>query len=435
MKIDFDFNNLFSVNLVIALALVGSTFTQVRFSGLPIGVSDIFFISYIIYSIGLLSISLNYHSSFKLMDSTRSLIMPLFLFLFFYVILMFAGTIYSNFLLTNGNLVFPWHPDGLSLILNPYHNLLAFTYLFVIYTVLFIRGDIEIGLVAIYTVILLSFVTAIFYIISRYTDSIFGISLYYLWTDRLMLFTKSPNHLGDFIAPLPFLLLYFVKNSKSIILTSFLIFLMITTLLVGIDSLSNSTIIGILTGFVYLFLHYIFRGKYGLHFIVSLVLFTLGVILFIQYFYSDEIHDAIKNFYDSGNVYEFPKSLVYDIYIRQGLFFNAIEIGNMSPFFGLGAGASSGVIEPLLGRESHNNLSEIIMTSGYLGLLAYLCLMFYTFAKISIAGKPMLMSAFIVITITTMFHMQLRQPLFWFYILFLLYFSSSISDEEQKITK
>lgn len=432
VKIDFDFKNLFSVNLLIAIALVGSTFTQVRFSGLPIGVSDLFFISYILYSIALFSISLDYHSSFRLMDQTRSLIMPLFLFLFFYVILMFAGTIYSNFLLNSGSLAFPGNPDGASLLLSPYHNLLAFTYLLIIYTVLFVRADIQIGLVAIYTVILLAFVTAIFYFISRYTDSIFGISLYYLWTDRLMLFTKSPNHLGDFIAPLPFLLLYFIKNSKSIILTSLLIFLIITTILAGVDSLSKSTIIGIVTGFVYLFLHYIFRGKYGLYLILSLVLFVLGVILFLQYFYADDINNTFKKFYDSESSLEIPRSLIYDLYIRQGLFFNAIEVGNISPFFGLGAGASTGIIEPFLGRESHNNLSEIIMTSGYLGLAAYLSLMFFTFVRISIARKPLLMSAFIVITITTMLHMQLRQPLFWFYILFLLYFSSSPSNEEQK---
>ena len=39
MKINFEFNNLFSVNAIIALALVGSTFTQLRFVGLPLGVS------------------------------------------------------------------------------------------------------------------------------------------------------------------------------------------------------------------------------------------------------------------------------------------------------------------------------------------------------------------------------------------------------------
>jgi hypothetical protein len=435
VKINFDFNNFFSVNLVIALALVGSTFTQFRFPGLPIGVSDVFFISYLVYSVGLFSISVNYHSSFKLMDPTRSLIIPLFIFFVFYVILTFAGTIYSNFLITNGSLAFPTNPDAASLILSPYHNLMAFTYLLVIYFILFIRADIKIGLVAFYTVILLSFLTAIFYIASRYSNNFFGINLYYLSTDRLMLFTKSPNHLGDFIAPLPFLLLYFVKNSKSIIFTSLLLFLTISTLLAGFDSLSKSTIVGILSGFAYLFLNYIFRGKYGLHFIICAVIFLMGVILFLQNFYSDAINDALKKVLDSNASLVFPKTLIYDIYVRQGLFFNAIEVGNISPFFGLGAGASSGIIEPFLGRESHNNLSEMIMTSGYLGFAAYFLLMLYTFVRISVTKQPLIMSAFIVITVTTMLHMQLRQPLFWFYILFLLYFSSSVNNEEPKNTK
>ena len=327
--------------------------------------------------------------------------------------------------MTSGNLLIP-NPEGARLMLAPYRNILAYSYLTIIYIVLFIRADIDIGLVAFYTFLLLSFVVAFFFIATIFTNNIFGINLYYLWTDRLTLFTKSPNHLADFIAPLPFLLLYFFNNSKSVFFKSLTIFLVIIIVLAGLGSESKSTILGWIVVSAYLFLYYIFRGKYARYLVSTVVLFLLTVFFYLQIFYSDSILNAIQKIMDSGDVINVSHSLLYDMIIRLKLIFHAIEAGNLSPVFGLGAGVSSGITEPFLGRESHNHLSEIIMTSGYFGLVSYLGLMFYVFARISIARKPILMSAFIVITVTTMFHFQLRQPLFWFYILFLIYFSSNV---------
>lgn len=433
MKTIFEFNNFLNVNLVIALALVGSTFTQIRFSGLPIGVSDLFFLSYIIYSIGMFSISVNNSYSFKLFDSTRRLMIPVFLFLVTYLVVSFAGTIYSSFLITTGSLVFPWNIDAVNLLIRPYHNILAYLYLVIIFTVLIVRADIDFGLIAFYTIILLSLVVVFFFIISIFTNNFFSIDLYYLWTNRLMLFTNSPNHLADFISPLPFFLLYLLNKSKSVSFSFLLIFLVIIILLTIFESQSKAAVLGVVLAFIYLLLHYIFRFKYIISFISILVIFLLATTNYLQIYYADSISNFLQNLMDSGGVIKLPRSILYDAYIRLELFFNAIEAGNMSPIIGLGLGASSGILEPFLGRESHNHISELIMTSGYFGCVSYLSLMVYVFAKITRAREPFIMAAFIVLSITTLFHMQLRQPLFWFYIVFLLYYTSNFSIKNKKI--
>lgn len=438
MKKNIEFNNFFGVNLVIALALLGSAFTQFRFSDLPIGVSDIFFLLYIIYSLGLFSISFNNHHSYKVMDPTRRLIIPILLFLVFFLLLNFAGSIYSSLLLTSGSLPLPWNPEGASLLISPYRNIVAFSYLMIIFTVLFIRADIDIGSVAFYTLLLLSFAIAFFYIVSIFTNNIFGRNLYYVanegtqWTDRLILFAKNPNQLADFIAPLPFFLLYFIKNSKSALFTLLISTLIALVVLTALEASSKSLLLGWIIAIVYLLIHYIFRGKYAMYLISTLVFFSTTVLFYFHINYSDSIINVLQNLFDSSGAMTIDNSIVYDMLIRVKLISNAIEAGYLSPVFGLGSGASSGVFETFQGRESHNHFSEIFMTSGILGLLSYLGLMLYVFSKISSAREPFLMSVLIVITVTSMFHLQLRQPLFWFYILFLLYYTSNFSKKEQK---
>ena len=151
MIIIFKNKSIFSVNTLIAIALALSTFTQIRFSKLPIGVSDLFFLCYFFYSIGILSISKGYLQSNKILVSTRKQILPIFAFNALYLLLLFAGTIYAYFLFKTSDLI-PWfHADAQGLFLAPYHNLLAFSYLFLIFLVAYIKGDLNLKKVSYYT--------------------------------------------------------------------------------------------------------------------------------------------------------------------------------------------------------------------------------------------------------------------------------------------
>jgi hypothetical protein len=415
--------NLFSINTLISLAIVGSTFTQIRFSNLPIGVSDLLFLAYIVYSFGLFTISFgeNYYNNKKI--KVRLLIKPILVYLLLYLLLIFAGTLYSSFLLNNGSLMTPLHPDGAKLLYSPYHSILAYLYLVIIFLTLYIRADINIKLVAFYTIFWMTILVVLFYLLSLQTKNILGVNLFYVHTERLMLFTKSPNHLADFIAPLPLFLIFFLGYTKSILIKVIYTALALILFKVGLDSQSKSLILGWGLALIYFYFYYFSISKFAKYIFPVSIIMLIGFSIYIQNYYIGSIISKIQNILDAGNL-AIPYSIIYDLKIRLGLFFNGLEVAKISPIFGLGVGASSGIAEPFLGRESHNHISEIIMTSGYFGILAYTALMSIVFYRLILFRNPILMGIFIVISVTTLFHMQLRQPLFWFYMLFLIYLSS-----------
>jgi hypothetical protein len=412
--------NYFSASLFISIALVASTFTQLRFFP-PFGFSDIFFVSFIVYAFYLtLLVLLRNKNPTENNDSPRDCLLPILSFLIIYLLLIFSGTIYADYLINNSsdiNLV-----GGRSMFNSPYHNILAHSYIVLIFMAMYIKADLDIMLTGIYTVIGLSTLVTIFFIISIFENNIFDINLYYLWTDRLMLFTKSPNHLADFIAPLPFLLIYFINHFKSTFVKFFICFLIIFVLLAGFQSSSKATILAWILGGFYLTFASVLAGKYARIIIGAFIFIFVLIMIVLLNLNGDTYITKIEKIWSNDGLIVLDKVLIYDLLIRLQLFVHGLDVGNISPFIGLGAGASSGIFETLDGRESHNHLSETIMTSGYLGFIAYFALMIHIGIKASI--KPVLMTVFIVLTITTMFHGQLRQPLFWFYFVFIIFASS-----------
>jgi hypothetical protein len=422
----FKNKSIFSVNTVIAIALVLSTFTQLRFSELPIGISDLFFLSYLLYSFGILSISKAHIQSNKIINSRRKQILPIFAFIVLYTMLLFAGTIYAYFLFKTSDLIPSFYNDAEGLFMAPYHNLIAFSYLSVIFLFAYIRGDLNLKKISYYTILILSVCISLLFIISLFKNNIFGLNLYYLWTDRLILFTKSPNHLADFIAPIPFFLIHFFYNTKSFYSKLFYIILFLIIIAVGLSSQSKATIYGWIMAFPFLIISCAIKNVYLRYYLIitGVLLFIFLLIFFISY-YEDYFLNSIENLNFSWLTNINFKSIMLDISTRFGLFLNAIELGNISPIIGLGAGASSGISEPFMGRESHNHISEVLMSTGYLGIMLYLSLMFYIFYKINFANQPFLFYAFLIISVISLFHYQLRQPLFWFYLLFLINLSDN----------
>lgn len=409
-------------NIIVSLAIITSTFTQLRFSGLPVGVSDIFMMLYI--GIALVSVRFIGMDNGKkdVNYQLKEAVLPLLLFLLLFYILLVIGTLYAAVMMVD---------VGLS----PYHNLVAFFYLLLIFLALYVSADIDINLVFIYISYGLAFLVSFLLIISFFSRDIAGINLYYLWTDRLMLFTRSPNHLADFIAPLPFILLFLIKYNKDIMQNKLFIIIGLTLVLfliiAGLKSSSKATISGWFLAFIYLTYFYITTSKYK-HYIYFI---SFAVIFFGFVIYSQYLHDLVyiwtyKTMQNSSNV-SLNHAILYDIHIRVGLLGNAMELANLSPFFGFGAGASSGITDVMQGREAHNNFADIAMMSGYIGLFLYLSLLFFIASRIALSGQPLLMAAFIVINVTTLFHFQLRQPIFWFYLLFVLYATNSIKPTRE----
>jgi len=410
---------LLNISLLISLALIASTFTQLRFSGMPVGFSDVLFLLYIGYSFLVVLHTYNKGYSYNILQPTRASLLPIVVFFLVFIFLMVLGTLYSTaFQIETG--------------MSPYHNLFAFFYLTILFVSMLIRGDINIGLTARYTSIALALIVSIMTIVSIFTRDFIGVELYYLWTDRLMLFTKSPNHLADFIAPLPFLLLYFLFGMKSRIFQGLMFVLIVLIFLAGIMAQSKATLLAWTIAMLFLFFKWLSSSIYTRYIVGFFSIFLLFAFLFFQNEFNDLFFGGTKNILDSGNNLHLNKGILRDIHIRTGLIYNAVQLANLSPFFGYGAGASTGITEPFLGREAHNNIADILMISGYFGLFAYLLIMSFIVVRIINSKKILLLAAFVVMVITSLYHFQLRQPLFWLYLVFILHEASVVVNVKKK---
>lgn len=99
--------------------------------------------------------------------------------------------------------------------------------------------------------------------------------------------------------------------------------------------------------------------------------------------------------------------------VRSSLWYHAIAAIRRSPIVGFGPGAHSGFQGPFGGEEAHNTLLDWTTQTGVLGLLIlalYLGWIFYTVAHY---GNRPLTGMLLGLALFSIFHLTLRQPLFW----------------------
>ena len=212
-----------------------------------------------------------------------------------------------------------------------------------------------------------------------------------------------------------------------------MIILVLLVFLAGVMSQSKATLLAWAIAMSFLLFKLIHSSPYTRYIIGFLGILLLLIFFIFQNEFNGLFYHGTKNILDSGNNLHLNQGIVYDIHIRVGLITNAIASVNLSPIFGFGAGASTGITDIFLGREAHNHIADILMMSGYFGLLMYFLMMFFITIQILNSKNDLLLAAFIVINIVSMFHFSLRQPLFWFYLIFILY-ESSILFAKNKLT-
>ena len=138
-------------------------------------------------------------------------------------------------------------------------------------------------------------------------------------------------------------------------------------------------------------------------FISFIVIFGLSVYTIIQ--------DGITDISDEGN---------QRLYIRYALWKNGWEAIKVSPIFGLGTGAFSGVDDPFRGMEAHNTFIDFGTNTGLLGLMIYLLLILWTAWLAWRRNEYVLFAGIITITLYSTFHFVLRHPLYWFYLILVI---------------
>jgi len=400
----FTLKNIFDINLLVSLGLLLGTVTQFKLFG-PVGVSELLFLMIFgFFLIRIISKLSNQNAQYEIPENSSGLIL---MFLLFFLFLGSFATVLNG--IPSHNIDGKFYEVSTSI-----HNLIAFEYLTFILLIVTFDSEIEIRKVVLVFILGFSMLTLIFLVILLFTNEFVGLELMYKWTSRVQLFTRSPNHLADFLAPVPFLLTYFYKINR-IKFKSWIIFVT-GVIFAGFLTGSNSLILAWLISISFIAI-ILFYKSYK----VKVLITTSSLLLvLLAFFYVDLISFFLSSFFTTEKITRINNLLALDFNIRSNLFLNSFNAVNQSPIIGNGFGASTGILDANLGREAHNHFGDVVLFSGYLGLIAYTLTIFFVLFKTVQANSLWLTLGLITILITTLFHTQLRQPLFWIYLIFIL---------------
>lgn len=93
---------------------------------------------------------------------------------------------------------------------------------------------------------------------------------------------------------------------------------------------------------------------------------------------------------------------------------NAIVVTRYAPLTGLGPGPHSGIVKPFEGIEAHNTLLDWGTQTGIVGAVALLTYLAWLLWKVMLSRSFEMVAMLLALYCFSMFHLTLRQPLFWF---------------------
>jgi O-antigen ligase len=238
--------------------------------------------------------------------------------------------------------------------------------------------------------------------------------------------SKNPNQVAILLCIMPFFLLHLFSHGTKNKLTKFwCVFLTIISIIIGIltdsDALKNSWLSGL--GILMLLksntwiANLFSNNKIPLHRLIYTNIFRLFFVLFILMNIFLSLHQE--------------QVIISDVYnkdsqgnIRFILWVNGLIAISYSPLFGLGPGFFSGISGPFFDFEAHNTFIDWTASSGIIGLVSYLGLLAWIAWNAWKRQLLILFSAVISLVGFSSFHYVLRQPIFWFYLLSIAWWSS-----------
>ena len=391
---------------LIALALLLSLANQIKFIS-KIGPSEIIFFFFVVYAF--FTYVFNQKNNLIVKLPSYKSVEPIFHFLIYFFLLSSIGTIFNETqIIISGEYV--------------YHNIFAFLYLIAIFTTIAFFTEINLEKVSNNFFVMFVCLLIIFTIISIMTRNLFDIDLFFRLSDRLTLFTRSPNHLGQFLAPVPFFILYYAARANKLTIRLTYLFSAVFIFYIGILTQSKAVYLAWFISTFTIFMYLLLNKK------IIFNLFLLGVFIFL--FLIPELYNKVfitigkldSNFINSM-YFENQKpirSLLYDIYVRAMLLFNSFPLDDIKTIFGQGFGGTTYIYEITEAREAHNNFFDVLLFSGYLGLFLYVILNLKILSLIIKSKNIYLFLAFFSITLVSLFHLSFRQPIFWFYLAFII---------------
>jgi O-antigen ligase len=226
-------------------------------------------------------------------------------------------------------------------------------------------------------------------------------------------FGLNPNQLAFSCIPIPFLALnIYRKTRQKRWMKVWMIVVLISSLIVGLITFSDALIVSWIFGTAIFYYNAFLRGiqKMPPKRILSSITITL-LLLCIGFLFLQQIELYTEDTYGDGVTNNQGSDRI--LYWR-----NALTVFTYSPLFGLGPGSYSGVV-PFGKEEAHNSFFDWLVSTGIIGIILFLYVLFYKWTHIWRANNREHISIFVALLIFSLFHLTLRHFLFWVLILFL----------------
>lgn len=237
-----------------------------------------------------------------------------------------------------------------------------------------------------------------------------------LWKGRFLGWSTNPNQVSLALAPIPFLLMYKLGAAHTRSRRFAYGGLLACAALAGVASLSDAlNLAWVVSIGIIVVLHWGSAVRrpalpYWTAVVVYiLVPLTIAIaVVAIGYPMYLSAVDTAESVYGEGNQGS----------VRVALWKNGLLALTASPLVGNGPGAFAGIFDPFTNGEAHNTFIDWSASTGLLGITVYLLLLGWVAWRAWGSGHSSLVAAVVALTIFSTFHFVLRQPLFWFYMIF-----------------
>lgn len=230
---------------------------------------------------------------------------------------------------------------------------------------------------------------------------------------RFTALSENPNQLALLLVGVPFLALQVLSDTGATSRRRLYAASILVIGVAGVASLSDALILAWLVGGGLALLILSVRLVFGRS-ARGFAILVLGIILPILAF--SIIIPLI------GVIWDAAIDAAYGVYSERGqgqirftIWKHGADALFLSPVVGLGPGPHSGFLGPNEGIEAHNTFVDWGASSGLVGLLAYCGLVSFVFIGLLRVRRYYLAAGVVAIVVFSLFHFVIRQPLFWVY--------------------
>lgn len=376
--------------VLIAVAVLLTTATQLRPDGIPVGMGEILLVVWMLWRI--LVVAVNPISSGRY-DAAQLLIV--FWLIFMSVLVLALAISYSR-----GT----WDEAGAA------HDFIALI-LSAVFSVLLVQSFADQNRARIFCRSLFlasAIVLVLLLLLAAGRGTVFGVNPWYA-AFRFTGWSLNPNQLGLLLAPLPFLSIWALQSGteSKAVKTVGLSVLVVAGVLCLSDALFLSWgTAGVFLAGVYWLKSIARRGgtrKLAFLTVVLLPSVMLVAIIWATTGLIGQIVEVAVGAYENRGQGS----------LRLLIWSHGYEAFSESPFIGHGPGSFAGIAGAFDGFEAHNTFVDIATKSGLVGLSAYVSLILAIHVRLLRTGQFLLLGAFASVTVFSIFHYVLRQPIYW----------------------